>query len=136
MSKIIHFEIAANDPEKLAKFYADTFGWEIHEWEQGKMVEEANRYWLIKAGPKEEQGANGGMYKRQQPISAGGPNAFICNIAVENIENAVEKIKTYGGTAEEIMKMPNIGKSAAAKDPEGNMFAVFEPDPNAKMQDM
>ena len=136
MSKVTHFEIAANDPEKLAKFYTDTFGWEIKEWKQDEVTDQSKRYWIIQAGPKEEMGANGGMYKRQEPLATGGPNAFVCNVAVDDIKKAVEMIKTNGGKAKEIMDIPKIGKSAAAEDPEGNMFVVFWSDPNGMMQGM
>lgn len=136
MSKVVHFEIAADDPEKLAQFYTDVFEWKIKEWKREEVMDEANRYWIIEAGPKEEIGANGGIYKRQKPLANGGSNAFVCNIAVDDILATVRKIRENGGKAEEIMEMPDIGKSASSKDPEGNMFVVFEPDPNAKMEDM
>ncbi|MGZ7109599.1 MAG: VOC family protein, partial [Methanobacterium sp.] len=29
MSKVIHFEIPAEDPERAIKFYEDVFGWKI-----------------------------------------------------------------------------------------------------------
>ncbi len=135
MSKVVHFEIGADEPEKLADFYSKTFGWEIREWKQPDVKEE-NRYWMIKAGPKEEIGADGGMYKRKEPISAGSPNAFVCNIAVEDIEKSVEMIKENGGKAEEIMDIPKVGKSASAEDPQGNKFGVFWADPNIEMAEM
>ena len=40
MSKVIHFEIPADNPERAIKFYEDVFGWEIEKWELGD-------YWLI-----------------------------------------------------------------------------------------
>jgi uncharacterized protein len=137
MSKVVHFEIAAEDPEKLSQFYTEVFGWKIEEWKQSGVVEENNRYWLIKAGEKAEMGAEGGMYKRQKPIAKGGSNAFVCNIAVGNIEEAVEKVRANGGKAEKIMDIPKVGKTSSAEDPDGNMFAIFQPDPNGMMmQDM
>jgi len=136
MSKVVHFEIAAEDPEKLSEFYAKVFGWEIKEWMQGEVTKEENRYWLIKAGSKEEPGADGGMYKRREPICKGGANAFVCNIAVSDIEKAAESIKANGGKVEEIMDIMNVGKSAYAEDPEGNKIGIFWSDPNSPMQDM
>lgn len=29
----IHFDIPADNPEKMAKFYQDVFGWKINKWE-------------------------------------------------------------------------------------------------------
>jgi predicted enzyme related to lactoylglutathione lyase len=34
MSRPVHFEIHAGDPEKLAKFYADVFSWKIQHMPQ------------------------------------------------------------------------------------------------------
>jgi len=30
MNRPVHFEIHANDPAKLSKFYADVFGWQAY----------------------------------------------------------------------------------------------------------
>ena len=44
MSRIIHFEIPASDPERAANFYRRTFGWKIEKW-PGPMD-----YWLVTTG--------------------------------------------------------------------------------------
>lgn len=136
MSKVVHFEIAADEPEKLAKFYIDSFGWKIEEWKQPGVIDEAHRYWMIKAGPKEEMGIGGGMYKRQKPLVKGGPNAYVCSVYVEDIEKAAKTIEKNGGKVEEIMDIKSVGRSAAAQDPEGNMFGIFWADPKGTMQEM
>jgi predicted enzyme related to lactoylglutathione lyase len=41
MSCVVHFEIPADDPERVAGFYRNVLGWEIQKWE-GSMD-----YWLI-----------------------------------------------------------------------------------------
>jgi predicted enzyme related to lactoylglutathione lyase len=33
MPRVVHFEIAANDPDKAAAFYQEVFGWKITKWE-------------------------------------------------------------------------------------------------------
>ncbi len=57
---IVHFEIPANDPEKLAGFYRDLFGWSIERTP-------GMDYWLINTVEEGQPGANGGMMKRQNP---------------------------------------------------------------------
>ena len=32
MSRVIHFEIPAGDPERAANFYRKVFGWKIEKW--------------------------------------------------------------------------------------------------------
>ena len=56
----VHFEIPADDPEKLSGFYTSLFGWKI-EKAPGPMD-----YWMLETAP-EGQGVNGGMMKRQMP---------------------------------------------------------------------
>ena len=33
MPRVLHFEISANDPEKVAAFYRNGFDWNIVKWE-------------------------------------------------------------------------------------------------------
>ena len=58
MSKVIHFEIPADDPERAVTFYKNVFDWEIQKWE-GPMD-----YWLATAGPDDELGINGAIMPR------------------------------------------------------------------------
>jgi hypothetical protein len=66
---IIHFEIPANNPEKLSEFYKNLFGWKIEKMSMG----EAGDYWTIetRAGTAQNMekamstaGVNGGMMKK------------------------------------------------------------------------
>ncbi len=44
MSRVVHFEIHVDDPNRASKFYTDVFGWKFNKWE-GPMD-----YWLISTG--------------------------------------------------------------------------------------
>ena len=46
MPRVQHFEISADDPEKVAAFYEKVFGWKITKWE-GPV-----EYWLASTGEK------------------------------------------------------------------------------------
>ena len=136
MNRVVHFDISAENPEKLAKFYEDVFEWKFKEWMRDEPIEEKNRYWLIMTGEKDTPGINGGMGKRQMPMAKGGPNGFVNSIDVSDIEKSIEKIKLSGGKTQEIMDIMGVGKMAFAEDPEGNMFGIIQMNPDAKMQDM
>ncbi len=41
MSRVVHFEIPADDPARAVKFYEKVFGWKFQKWE-GPM-----EYWLV-----------------------------------------------------------------------------------------
>ncbi len=52
MSRMVHFEIPADDPERAILFYENVFNWKIDKWDQYE-------YWLIKTGEDNEPGING-----------------------------------------------------------------------------
>ena len=126
MSRVIHFEIHAADPERAIRFYSGLFGWNFASW--GGPME----YWLIKTG--EGTGVDGGLMRRKggAPIDGGAVNAFVCTIDVTNIDAAFAKVTELGGQiALPKMPVPGIGWLFYAKDPEGNIFGVMQPDPTA-----
>src|SRR5256884_1809597 len=57
MSRVIHFEIPASDPERASAFYQKVFGWKIEKW-PGPM-----EYWLVTTGTEGTPGINGGLMK-------------------------------------------------------------------------
>ena len=116
MAKIIHFEIPAKDPEKVGRFYKEAFDWEITQYEG------APDYWLVVAGSKEEKhGINGAIYK------SGLNDKTINTVSVENVKEAMEKVKKAGGEIiGEIMDIPNVGLLVQAKDVEGTQFGMLQ----------
>lgn len=124
---IVHFEIPANDVERLSKFYSDVFGWKFAK-EQMQDID----YWMINTGPR-GKAVFGGMYKR---TGAGDlPRNYI---AVDKIDQAIETFKNAGGR-EVVAKaeIPKIGWSFIGADPEGNLIALFQtapPPPKKKKQ--
>jgi len=58
-SRVVHFELPADDPDRCAQFYADAFGWKIQKW--GGPTD----YWLVTTGEAPEVGIDGGIGRRQ-----------------------------------------------------------------------
>jgi len=119
---IVHFEIPADDVEKLRKFYSKLFGWKI-EKTPGPI-----EYWMIETVPVDKRGmpirpgVNGGMMKRQQP-----EHKPVNYIAVESVDEYTKKIEALGGKVlVPKMEVPGIGWWALALDPEGNQFAILQ----------
>jgi len=119
---IVHFEILANNVEKLRNFYAELFGWKIEKM-PGPM-----EYWSIETVPVDERGmlvrpgVNGGMMKRENP-----EQKALTYIAVESVDEYTKKIKALGGKViVPKQEVPGIGWWSFALDPEGNAFAIFE----------
>ena len=119
---IVHFEIPADDVEKLRKFYSQLFGWKIEKM-PGPV-----EYWGIQTVPVDEKGVpirpgvNGGMMKKQNP-----EHKPVNYILVESVDEYVKKIESLDGKiVVPKMEVPGIGWWALALDPEGNQFAILQ----------
>jgi predicted enzyme related to lactoylglutathione lyase len=121
MSRVIHFEIPAQDPGKIAAFYREVFGWEINKWEGDQP------YWLVKTGEEGTPGINGGLFKPQEPLTG-----VINTVDVQDIDALLNKVIANGGQV--IMEkgaVPGVGWLAYCKDVEGTTFGMMQADPNA-----
>ena len=124
---IVHFEISANNPEKLSEFYKNLFGWNIQKNPMGEMGD----YWTLetRAGTAQDMeksmktaGTNGGIMKKMDPNQR--PVNYIL---VESVDNFSKKIKDLGGKIlTPKTPIPNMGAFAIGLDPEGNQVGIFE----------
>jgi predicted enzyme related to lactoylglutathione lyase len=120
MNRVVHFEIPAENPEKVSKFYTDVFGWKIKQWND-------QPYWLVETGPKGEMGIDGGIYKKDWM------DLTVNTIGVQDLAKAMETVKNAGGEiVREPMDIPGAGRQVYGKDPEGNMFGMLQPSPEMK----
>lgn len=128
---IVHFEIPADNPERAAKFYRDLFGWDIKQYE-GSAAGGID-YWMVQTVPTNAEGmptrpgVNGGMMKRMYP-----GQAPVNYVSVEDVDEFVRKAERLG--AKVIMgkhPVPGMGWLAQFNDTEGNVFAIWQTDPNA-----
>ena len=135
MNRIIHFEIQATDPERLALFYRSVFGWEINEWVlPGFEMKDEDRYWMVITGAEGEPGINGGLVFRHGPRPPVGlsANAFFCTIGVSDLDKSVRKVTDAGGKIVVTrMAIRGVGWWVSCLDPEGNQFGMTQEDPDA-----
>ena len=130
MSRVVHFEIHADDLERAMKFYNAVFEWDFTKWES----EESDPYWLIATGPKSEPGIDGGLSKRQGSTPKGDEpiTSFVCMIDVAPLDEYLKKVQNAGGSiVVDKMAVKGVGWLAYAKDTEGNMFGMMEEDKTA-----
>lgn len=129
MSRVVHFEIHAAEPERAIEFYSKLFGWQFSSW-PGPMP-----YWIIKTGEPGTPGIDGGLIRRMggppEPMQA--VNAFVCTVEVPDVDRATAHAVELGG---EIcvpkMAIPSVGWLAYCKDTEGNIVGMMHNDPAAK----
>ena len=120
MSKVVHFEIPMDDPDRAAGFYHDALGWEISRFG-------AEPYWLVRAGGDKEPGANGALVSRSDLH-----HSPVLTIGVDDIDDALSRVQRYGGkVAQGKLPVPGMGWSAYVLDSEGNTIGLFQPDTSA-----
>ena len=124
-NRIVHFEIEAADPARAKNFYSQAFGWQMQQ-----MGEDMSNYVVVITGdPKEPGGINGGIFMTPKGATK-ELNAYSCVVGVDNIDEAMQKVKAAGG---ELMggkmDIPTVGTFARCKDTEGNIFTMLQPLP-------
>lgn len=122
MGRVIHFEIVADDAERISKFYEQVFGWVVQKWD-GPID-----YWFLMTDDEKEPGIDGAFGIRQSQ-----DDVTVNTIDVTSVEETVKKIKANGG---EIVRpkqaVPGVGYIAYFKDTEGNLWGIMQSDTNAK----
>ena len=123
MSRVVHFDINAKDPERAIKFYETIFDWKFTKWE-GPM-----EYWMITTGEKSEPGINGGLSKNDE--STGYETSV--TIGVKLIDDIIKQIQEFGGEIiQPKMAIPGEGWFAKFKDTEGNTLGIMQDDSSAQ----
>lgn len=131
MSRVVHFEIQADDVERAKAFYGAVFDWEFADW--GEFT--GSTYWGIITGPDDQPGINGGLLPRPAPVPAGGAgtNAFVCTMSVEDYDATEKRILEAGGqVALPKMALAGMAWQGYYLDTEGNTFGIHQPDPDAR----
>jgi predicted enzyme related to lactoylglutathione lyase len=120
MSRVVHFEIPVDDPERGVKFYQRVFDWKIDKWDGPE------DYWLVTTGEKNEPGIDGAIMRRM-------PGATTINtIDVPSVDEFTKKVTEAGGKI--VMPktpVPGIGYFVYCADTEGNVFGMMQNDPSA-----
>jgi len=127
---VAHFEIYADDPDQLGRFYAGLFDWTIES------IPGADGC-LVKTVETDEQGRpsracgiNGGIFKR---AAACDRRTWLSYVTVESVDATLEAAQKLGATLMQAkLAVPKEGWYAILADPQGNPFAVWQPDTEAK----
>lgn len=132
MNPVVHFEMPAVDTKRMSEFYKSAFGWKTKQ-----LGPEMGDYVVVNTTETDENNMvktpgviNGGFYQKDDKTNQ-YPSIVI---AVEDINEAMEKVKQAGGkviggyegngTPDEI---PGVGLFAAIIDTEGNRVGVLQP---------
>lgn len=118
MSKFVHMELNTSDVEAAQKFYKAIFGWKYN-----KMKMEDGSVYIGFSGDGE--GIGGGMQKNPNP---GAPSSWTGYVGVASVKKTIAKVEKNGGKVIlPEMPIPNMGSLAIFTDPQGAVFAVWQP---------
>ncbi|MGI8562180.1 MAG: VOC family protein [Candidatus Dormibacter sp.] len=109
---VTHFEIVGRDAGGLQRFYSEAFAWEL----EGAGPSYAMVY------PRAETGIDGGI---GSPPEGGDASRVTVYIAVDDVEEALRRVESLGGTRVlgpvDVPGGPNI---ALFSDPEGHVIGL------------
>lgn len=134
MNPVVHFEMPAENRDRMIDFYANVFGWEAQ-----KLGPEMGNYVVVKTTETEENGfpkrpgiINGGFFEKSKNNEQ--PRLVI---AVDDIKEAMKSVEKAGG---KLLKggnpsggpddIPGIGLYCSFIDTEGNRVGILQPSPN------
>ena len=117
MSKIVHFEIPADDTARAREFWGTLFNIQFQSYEGGPV-----EYHMF----QNDDQTGGGLYPRQA-----GEKGLITYFAVDDMDSSRQKIEQLGGKTEEKAPVPGMGWYARAEDTEGNSFSLWQTDETA-----
>jgi len=126
---VVHFEIYADDPDKLGKFYTSLFDWTIEpvpdmDYGYVKTVETDDN-----GMPSQLGGINGGILERP----AGYEGGWINYVNVESLASTIDQAEKLGARLmKEKTPVPGMGWFAILADPQGNPFGIWQTDPDAE----
>lgn len=123
MSKnvFVHFEIPADDVDRAKSFYSELFGWNVVP------TKGFPDYFSVMVSD-DENDLHGAMQARQEFA----PNPLFY-VGVDSVDETVTKLEGLGGTvAMPKSGVPGMGWLALFRDPEGNLFGLWQTDPDAQ----
>ena len=127
MNPVVHFEMPAEDRNRMASFYTKAFGWRTQ-----MLGEDMGNYVIATTTELDENGLpkrpgaiNGGFFQKTKDMPAQYPSVVI---AVDDIKEFMKKVMDAGGKVlGEPMEIPGVGLYVSFFDTEGNRVSMLQP---------
>ena len=122
MDKVVHVEVPFDDAERATSFYREAFGWQLDSMPGFGYTMVTTTPTDERGRPSETGGINGGMLRRQGPITTP-----VITIGVDDMDDALTRIEKLGGKVA-IGRQPvgDMGFSAYVQDTEGNLIGLWQ----------
>jgi predicted enzyme related to lactoylglutathione lyase len=113
---VVHWELMCREPEKIAAFYEQLFGWKIeHRPDLNYRIVDTQT----------EVGINGGIVKPDR--EGRWPGNMLFYIAVDDLAAYRRKVAAAGGKIHiEEQQVPGMGAFCLFTDPEGRMMGLWQ----------
>jgi predicted enzyme related to lactoylglutathione lyase len=114
-------ELATTDYEGAKKFYTELLGWKTND----DPIPGGGMYGMI----LKDEGFVGGLFKLSDEMTEQGvPPNWLSYVSVKSAADTAAKAVLLGGTVlREAFDVMDIGRMAVIQDPQGAVFAVWEP---------
>ena len=136
MNPVVHFEMPAEDRDRMSKFYSNVFGWKTQQFgpEMGNYVVAQTTETDEKGMVQTKGSINGGFYQKTNDPASNHPSVVI---AVDNIRESMKKVADAGGKIlggdpnkpGEPGDIPGVGLFCSFIDTEGNRVSMLQPLP-------
>jgi uncharacterized protein len=115
-ARVVHVEFPAQDANRAQRFYETLLGWQFSQPMEGMDYRMA------------DLGEGQGAAVFPSDSDATGLRVYF---GVDDIDATLAQVSELGGETEEKMPVPGMGWFAACKDPEGNVFSLWQTDSSA-----
>lgn len=113
IGRFVWHDHISNDPDKARDFYSKLLGWKTEVFMPGEMD-----YPAISVDGETHGGFG--------PAQGGAPPHWLGHIAVEDVDETVTRAEAAGGSVlAPAMDIPEVGRMAVMRDPQGAAFSVF-----------
>jgi predicted enzyme related to lactoylglutathione lyase len=130
MDPVVHFELPAQDRDRMSTFYETAFGWQTE-----RLGPEMGNYTVVTttesngSRPTTPGAINGGFFMRTDDPSSHAPSVVI---AVGDVHAALAAVEQAGGKAAgPPQEIPGVGLYGSFHDTEGNRMSLLQPLPPA-----
>lgn len=128
MNPVVHFELPYEDRNRIAEFYAKSFGWKYN-----MLGEDMGNYVVAMTSeegddqrPKERGMINGGFYEKPPKGEMGQHPSVV--ISVDDIEESIKMVEKAGGkVVGKPDNIPGVGLYVSFIDTEGNRISMLQP---------
>ena len=119
LGRFVWHELMTTDTKSAAAFFTKVVGWKTQAWAQ----DPSYSMFAAASGP-----AAGLMMLPEDAKAMGAPPSWLTYIGVPGVDETARQAATLGATVlRQPSDIPNVGRFAVIRDPQGAVFAIFTP---------